>query len=59
MESQYVILFGSYARGDFNGFSDVDLIVVQNRRLDSVIRVDALPVLWQRPAIETCHEDES
>ena len=28
MEPQYVILFGSYARGDFNGFSDVDLIVV-------------------------------
>ena len=28
MEPQYVILFGSYARGDFNEFSDVDLIVV-------------------------------
>ena len=28
MKPQYVILFGSYARGDFKGFSDVDLIVV-------------------------------
>ena len=32
MEPQYVILFGSYARGDFNGFSDVDLIVVDHNR---------------------------
>ena len=30
MELQYVILFGSYVRGDFNGFSDVDLIVVDH-----------------------------
>ncbi len=28
MKPQHVILFGSYARGDFKGFSDVDLIVV-------------------------------
>jgi Predicted nucleotidyltransferases len=27
-----MILFGSYARGDFNGFSDVDLIVVDHNR---------------------------
>ncbi len=27
-----MILFGSYARGDFNGFSDVDLIVVDHKR---------------------------
>ena len=33
MEPQYVILFGSYARGDFNGFSDVDLIVVDHIRI--------------------------
>ena len=32
MEPQFVILFGSYARGDFNGFSDVDLIVVDQNR---------------------------
>ena len=32
MEPQFVILFGSYARGDFNGFSDVDLIVVDHNR---------------------------
>jgi len=32
MEPQYVILFGSYARGDFNGFSDVDMIVVDHNR---------------------------
>ena len=32
MEPQYVIFFGSYARGDFNGFSDVDLIVVDHNR---------------------------
>ena len=32
MEPQFVILFGSYARGDFNGFSDVDLIVVDENR---------------------------
>ena len=30
--AQYVIFFGSYARGDFNGFSDVDLIVVDHNR---------------------------
>ena len=32
MEPQFVILFGSYARGDFNGFSDVYLIVVDQNR---------------------------
>ena len=32
MEPQFVILFGSYARGDFNGFSDVELIVVDHNR---------------------------
>ena len=32
MAPQYVLLFGSYARGDFNGFSDVDLIVVDHNR---------------------------
>ena len=32
MEPQFVILFGSYARGDFNRFSDVDLIVVDKNR---------------------------
>ena len=32
MEPQYVILFGSYARGDFNGFSDVELILVDHNR---------------------------
>ena len=32
MEPQFVMLFGSYARGDFNGFSDVDLIVVDQNR---------------------------
>ena len=32
MEPQYGIVFGSYARGEFNGFSDVDLIVVDHNR---------------------------
>ena len=32
MEPQFVILFGSYARCDFNGFSDVDVIVVDHNR---------------------------
>ena len=32
MEPQYVFLFRSYVRGDFNGFSDVDLIVVDHNR---------------------------
>ena len=32
MEPQFVILFGSYARGDFNGFSDVDMIVIDRNR---------------------------
>ncbi len=32
MEPQLLILFGSYTRGDFNGFSDVDQIVVDQNR---------------------------
>ena len=47
MEPQSVILFGSYARGDFNGFSDVDLIVVdqnwdQGQRLACSIQEQGL-----------------
>lgn len=36
-----VILFGSYARGDFNGFSDIDLIVVDRSR-DQAVRLAAV-----------------
>ena len=36
-----MILFGSYARGDFNGFSDIDLIVVDRSR-DQAVRLAAV-----------------
>lgn len=50
IQPEKIILFGSYARGDFNGKSDLDLFVVVNDDVESsrLIRrkVDAL--LWGR-----------
>ena len=43
-QPEKVILFGSYARGDFDEFSDIDLIVIKNtdqRFFQRLAEVDA------------------
>src|SRR3989338_9359887 len=46
--SQYMILFGSYARGDFNKVSDVDMIIVDKKfqRKDVFKRSKGLWIEW-------------
>ena len=36
---QKVVLFGSFARGDYHGLSDLDLIVIKNTRKKFIDRV--------------------
>lgn len=43
-----VILFGSYARGDFKGNSDIDLLVIKETNKRSVDRIgDVLDLVYQ------------
>jgi len=57
-----IILFGSYARGDFNAESDVDLLII----LDKIPEADKRPSLTLRRALKVpfgldliiCTQDE-
>ena len=48
-----VILFGSYARGDFNGFSDIDLIVVDRSRdqADRFSNLILMTMCWRQELV--------
>ena len=39
---EQVLLFGSHARGDFDGYSDIDLIAVGKTQIDAEAVADAL-----------------
>jgi predicted nucleotidyltransferase len=57
IEADFVFLFGSFARGDYNEESDVDLMVVGDSSLDKIIKVispvekvikkDINPTVWK------------
>ena len=42
---QYLILYGSYARGDFNTHSDIDILVVLNEIQSEMHEIDKLAEL--------------
>ena len=42
---QSIILYGSYARGDFNEWSDIDILVVLNEMQSAIQEIDALAEL--------------
>lgn len=53
---KYAFLFGSFARGDYNKQSDIDLMIIGDiksseifdliRPLDKIIKRDIIPVVW-------------
>ncbi|MFH1358595.1 MAG: nucleotidyltransferase domain-containing protein [archaeon] len=57
IKADFILIFGSFARGEFNEESDVDLMVVGNIGLDKVIKTispiedkikrDINPVVWK------------
>ena len=51
IEVERVILFGSYARGDFSEGSDLDLIIVSSswRDVNQIDRLRLLYKLWDKP----------
>lgn len=51
IEVEKVILFGSYARGDFSEGSDVDLIVVSSdwAKMEPLERLKILYRIWNKP----------
>ncbi|MBC8235056.1 nucleotidyltransferase domain-containing protein [bacterium] len=46
---QHVIVFGSYARGDYDQYSDLDIIIVCNTQLPFVERFREFHQLFELP----------